>query len=930
MIRNQFLVLALALAGVTSFAETLYNGIVLPSPWPPAKDPTQTYALPTYITNPPAVIPIDTGRQLFVDDFLIESTTLTRKEHRPVMHPGNPVLAPDGVVDPNASIPFSDGVWYDPSDSVFKMWYYGGNGTRLSYATSTDGIGWTRPSLQGGAFPGTNQVTQIRSGRDSATVWLDQDEPNPARRFKLFYYYTEAALEPPARIFYRFSPDGITWGPDQPNSFVSLSDRTTVFWNPFRRKWVDSIRLRWILPDAPTRSTYYSRVRFYTESSDLINWSPVTFWTGPDERDPIYGSPTDAPPELYNLDAVGYESLIVGLFSWYHPGPPNETAKTGQNVVELTAGFSRDGFQWVRPTRGYGPTAFIPASNTPGTWNGYNTQSAGGCFLIIGEELWFYFSGRTEKKPANGIMATGLAKLRRDGFYSMDAGTSEGTLTTRRLTFNGRRLFVNLDAAGGELQAEILDANGNVLQPYSKANSVPARINTTLHEMRWSGVTDLTALRGRTLKIRFYLRNGSLYSFWVSADAQGSSGGYVAAGGPRYTGPIDTLGAAALPPAVDAPVASPSGGTFRSPIQIRLTTPTAGAEIRYTINGSDPTESSARYTGPFTLSRSSTVRARAYKAGLAPSPVTGHSFSFGPRTASFGPQNGVGASALFTAQFDDPDGFADLEILNILINRALDGRQACYLAYLRSTNTVYVLDDPGTTLVQPGVTVSGGSGSTSNSYCTISAQGSSASGSGNRLTLTLNIVFNTTQFAFDQIVYVAARDRNGGNSGWSTGGLWRVPPAAPEVLSVASYSPVSGSGSAPLLTMVVRHSGGAGNITNAQVLINSDLNGGNACYLGYYAPGNLLFLVADGGLGAPLLGPITPGSGTAQLENSQCRVSAEGSSATLSGTDLTLQFNVSFKPGFSGLKITHAAAQNFNPGKNENTGWRAVSLWTVQ
>ena len=34
--------------------------------------------LPPYLVSPPAVIPIDVGRQLFVDDFLIEQTTLTR------------------------------------------------------------------------------------------------------------------------------------------------------------------------------------------------------------------------------------------------------------------------------------------------------------------------------------------------------------------------------------------------------------------------------------------------------------------------------------------------------------------------------------------------------------------------------------------------------------------------------------------------------------------------------------------------------------------------------------------------------------------------------------------------------------------------------------------------------------------------------------
>ncbi len=53
----------------------LYNGIVLPDRWPPEEksDPRMP---PPYITSPPDVIPIDVGRQLFVDDFLIESTDM--------------------------------------------------------------------------------------------------------------------------------------------------------------------------------------------------------------------------------------------------------------------------------------------------------------------------------------------------------------------------------------------------------------------------------------------------------------------------------------------------------------------------------------------------------------------------------------------------------------------------------------------------------------------------------------------------------------------------------------------------------------------------------------------------------------------------------------------------------------------------------------
>ena len=53
--------------------------------------------------------------------------------------------------------------------------------------------------------------------------------------------------------------------------------------------------------------------------------------------------------------------------------------------------------------------------------------------------------------------------LRRDGFASMDAGDEDGTLTTRPVTFRGKHLFVNVAAEGGELRAEVLDEDGQVI-----------------------------------------------------------------------------------------------------------------------------------------------------------------------------------------------------------------------------------------------------------------------------------------------------------------------------------------------------------------------------------------------------------------------------------------------------------------------------------
>ena len=61
---------------------------------------------------------------------------------------------------------------------------------------------------------------------------------------------------------------------------------------------------------------------------------------------------------------------------------------------------------------------------------------------------------------------------------------------------------------------------------------------------------------------------------------------------------------------------SPAGGVFAEPVTVALRTQTAGAEIRYTLDGAEPTLESAVYEAPFLVSATLTVKARAWKDGL--------------------------------------------------------------------------------------------------------------------------------------------------------------------------------------------------------------------------------------------------------------------------------------------------------------------------
>lgn len=525
----------------------LHNGIALAEPWPPDHGPVTRRPMPApWLETPPAVIPIDTGRQLFVDDFLVDRTSLTRVFHRPVPHPANPLLRPETAWERGHvpfAMPFSDGVWFDPADGTTKLWYAGNEMWCTCHAGSDDGLTWSRPDLD--IVPGTNIVLDVP--RDSSTVWLDHNETDPARRFKILQTVKQRlTMAEPLRgsatdAFFTYtyfaSPDGRRWQKiaesprDQP-----IGDRSTVYFDPFRKVWVFSIRdIEWQRPP-PRRQEY--RTRLYREHADLECGladllSGAVPWTGADDLDPPNPDWPDQPPQLYNLDATAYESLVVGQFS-IHQGPENEICARDriQKRNQVALGFSRDGFHWHRPDR----RPFIRArSDRDDAWDWGNIQSVGGGFLVRGDELHFYYSGRSLSDAFwDGSGGMGLAVLRRDGFAGMEAGPDGGYLLTRPVRFSGGHAFVNLAAPKGRLRAAVLGPDGREIDGYSLAECRPLSQDGTRLALSWRGARSLEALAGQPVRFRFELFDGALFAFWVSRWQSGESAGYMAAGGPGF------------------------------------------------------------------------------------------------------------------------------------------------------------------------------------------------------------------------------------------------------------------------------------------------------------------------------------------------------------------------------------------------------------
>ena len=130
--------------------------------------------------------------------------------------------------------------------------------------------------------------------------------------------------------------------------------------------------------------------------------------------------------------------------------------------------------------------------------------------------------------------AIGVSVLRRDGFASLNAGASVGHITTRPVLFSGKSLFVNVDCPQGQLRVEILDGEGQPIEPFTLNNCLAVSTNGTSVPIVWKNAKDLASIAGTPVRFRFALRRGALYAFWVSRNSTGCSGGYLAGGGPGY------------------------------------------------------------------------------------------------------------------------------------------------------------------------------------------------------------------------------------------------------------------------------------------------------------------------------------------------------------------------------------------------------------
>ena len=448
-----------------------------------------------------SAISIGNRRELFIDRALVHSLAGSAEFRLATPVDAGPALRFDkpweGAFCAYTTILHDNG--------VYRLYYRGSPGAGADgndgevtcYAESNDGKTWRKPD---------NNVILSKNAPYSHNFspFIDQRPGVPAtERYKALAGVHKTGL----MAF--VSADGTHWKKLRetpvfpPPKGFSLDSQNIAFWSEAEQTYVLYFRT-WKKIGA-TNYRWVSRAT----SSDFVNWSAG------EEMD--YGS---APPEhLYTNQTSAYfraPHIYLGICARFMPGRQVLTAaqatelgvdpKYFQDCSDAVLVTSRGGNTFTR--------TFLDAVLRPGlgleNWVSRSNYPALN-LVQTGPSTMSFYVNRNYGQPSAYLRRY---ELRLDGLASVHAGYAGGEVVTKPLQFSGGALELNFaTSAAGGVRVELQDEAGKPLPGYELANAVELIGDEIAREFRWKNGASVRALNGKTVRVRFVLKDADIYAF---------------------------------------------------------------------------------------------------------------------------------------------------------------------------------------------------------------------------------------------------------------------------------------------------------------------------------------------------------------------------------------------------------------------------------
>jgi len=440
-------------------------------------------------------------------------------------------------------------MWY--VDTNLKGLVKGGNAfgdTRFNmlYAESEDGIHWRKPST-GYKLDGVETNIIIPDGYGLSAA-IDPHEPDENKRYKGLLTAFRPGSQDGDTVVFVTSKDCIHWemSDERPvfGRFGShLDDVLILCYAPYGRIFI--LNTRHYDMYAVHRNLKNPVVGYFTPTYYPLDWTRMNkrriwqaesadgiHWSEPYPIVPLEDGHEDIDETFYGMCQYRTGNAWLGFVTTFHH-------VSGELGVKLI--YTRDGKSWEhlnnrrdfidRGAKGAWDECMSTLPTPPIEYNGELYFFYGGA---INHHDWWITGAREEldvpeaTDPSKVEYGMGLARLRLDGFASLDSGVRPGILITRHFMSGGTKLIINARCPkGGSLTAEIVDAFDEVIPGYHREDCDIFTGDSTNYQITWNGKSTLPPVAQkrarypdpeieRMRKIRFYMDKAELYSFTMA------------------------------------------------------------------------------------------------------------------------------------------------------------------------------------------------------------------------------------------------------------------------------------------------------------------------------------------------------------------------------------------------------------------------------